>query len=588
MPLHCSNPSAASFKKQSLLLLLVLAPFCHIVSLYLLSLDDSFENGNNKILDVDNVINGPPIWKATGSGVMIKELSRINNRSVPMNKNIIQKRHQSLIGGMDNKDNSSSSTHRGIRNMTTTYTNRSIQKFQQQRPSPTTRPVFAILHIGLHKTATSTIQHAIYNNNEKDEDTTKTISWLQSLLLQNSIFPVKIKAAKLCEGEHMKFDASDNCQPTNDHVSKHLTNFVQDMEYHSKHNHNVIVSNEFLGIIRPGGCNHVVWDYLRSTFLHKFDTTIVVVGYRRYFEWVLSYYRQQSYTQFDIANLSFVEVLDATTESLAVSRWRARFHSIHPTKAEIELYRNQGFQNIQIFNMHDQTESDDILINFLCGATIATTNTASSFQQQQHKGNDGKDTDDLCDQARKMSLSRQHIQQQEGHRDDNDHGLDSPGAVVLKQPETVVMNKFEYDEEYYYLVAGFNEDCWDDDDCSTRAYKQIKRFNEKKLNQTILDLPRMCFSPAQKDWLLNISLEFEKELLPNWYESRNGKIAHQQKFENFVQQGKFCSLDVRTVLKMPVWSHFLKERLTVTQQEKPKRRNQSIEELHKTTMNKVG
>ena len=393
------------------------------------------------------------------------------------------------------------------------------------------RPV-AILHVGVHKTATSTIQHALYGEVSKENGTTTNPE--RSFLVRNNVHPVRILAAPLCNGEGVGGEEDglrpddwntqngatttttvgvENCRKARDYVDSSLnrTSFLQTMEEHASKGEGVIVSNEFLGVIRRGGCSTVVWDRLRSAF-SGYETT-VVVGYRRYFEWVLSYYHQQAWVSHDVARRTFPDFAGDDGEELASSRWRAPFHSVHPAKAELELYRSEGFGNAVVFNMHDRTPDGTIVSDFLCAADRGGS---------------------LCGRARR-ELSRK--------------GGGEGGRVE---------NRFEHGEEYYYLSAVLLErmgriDCWWDEDCIETVTRRIRRFNRDDLGQTVLDLPRACLSDDRASRLLEASLRFEKDLLPDWYASPGGERAHREEFGSYLGEGKFCSLDARKVLDSPAW-----------------------------------
>ena len=135
------------------------------------------------------------------------------------------------------------------------------------------RPV-AILHVGVHKTATSTIQHALYGEVSKENGTTTNPE--RSFLVRNNVHPVRILAAPLCNGEGVGGEEDglrpddwntqngattittvgvENCRKARDYVDSSLnrTSFLQTMEEHASKGEGVIVSNEFLGVIRRGG-----------------------------------------------------------------------------------------------------------------------------------------------------------------------------------------------------------------------------------------------------------------------------------------------------------------------------------------------
>ena len=88
-------------------------------------------------------------------------------------------------------------------------------------------------------------------------------------------------------------------------------------------------------------------------------------------------------------------------------------------------------------------------------------------------------------------------------------------------------------------------------------------------NKTVSNsLPMECISSNYQEKLLEASLRFEEDLFPEWFQSKEGKENHIQKFAKAVERQKFCSLDVENAITsrvaLDIFSH-LNETMNATQ-----------------------
>ena len=56
--------------------------------------------------------------------------------------------------------------------------------------------------------------------------------------------------------------------------------------------------------------------------------------------------------------------------------------------------------------------------------------------------------------------------------------------------------------------------------------------------------------------LLQQSMDYEQQILPDFYKSPLGKTTLQQDFWKAVHKDKFCSVNAKAVLQQNVWKHF--------------------------------
>ena len=66
------------------------------------------------------------------------------------------------------------------------------------------------------------------------------------------------------------------------------------------------------------------------------------------------------------------------------------------------------------------------------------------------------------------------------------------------------------------------------------------------------DLPKECLTKSEQDLLLNVSLAYEKVLLPESY-GNGGEEATREHFARMLAGDKFCSVDLEGVLGDPKW-----------------------------------
>jgi hypothetical protein len=79
------------------------------------------------------------------------------------------------------------------------------------------------------------------------------------------------------------------------------------------------------------------------------------------------------------------------------------------------------------------------------------------------------------------------------------------------------------------------------------------------LNDT--KLPLTCPTKLELMSLLQQSMDYEEEILPDFYKSPLGKTALQDDFWKAVQNDKFCSVNVQAALQQEEWQRFFQNLL---------------------------
>jgi len=130
----------------------------------------------------------------------------------------------------------------------------------------------------------------------------------------------------------------------------------------------------------------------------------------------------------------------------------------------------------------------------------------------------------------------------------------------LNQHNTIVLNAqdaMEADDRYYDAIAiaaaqrGLvNTSAWS----RTTVREAVKHHQESTMGQSRHDLPMQCPSAAELDALLSYSLQQEQQLVPKLYATHRDE--HVAGFQHKVETQAFCWVDVPAVLNMEEWIRF--------------------------------
>ena len=89
-----------------------------------------------------------------------------------------------------------------------------------------------------------------------------------------------------------------------------------------------------------------------------------------------------------------------------------------------------------------------------------------------------------------------------------------------------------------------------------KAIAMATKYHERVMNETSKDLPQICPKTEELEEFLKMSLDFEKELLPEFYNSPKGEKAHRANFWKAVAKHKYCWIDLDTALQDTRWEPF--------------------------------
>lgn len=328
--------------------------------------------------------------------------------------------------------------------------------------SRTDRP-YLVLHIGPPKTATTAIQCELARLNE---ELAKNDSYYyfgipclldRTLRLQNN--ETYQRGFKILNDITRKEVNGD-----------FFTNFQKRLNYRLERNDNVIFSSEHFNQIRSDEGFQMIKNATEGFHVR------VVISYRRYWEWLPSYYYQQNKTR----NIKRMEKLVA----YLLKHIHDRYNTKHPTMVTRD-YWIKHFDDVYVFNMHQQN-GGDLLTNFVCQAIPNATNTCN----------------------RKM-----HELQQQQMNNDNDEAS-TTNMKIQRRSSSLDFNKL-------YIVAtelGFE---------STVAKKKLimQNFEEfQQLSNSNYDTFLSCLTKEEKQALLDKSLSFEKDFIESIPEEEQNNL----------------------------------------------------------------
>eukprot|EP00814_Leptocylindrus_danicus_P010760 CAMPEP_0116010166 /NCGR_PEP_ID=MMETSP0321-20121206/3849_1 /TAXON_ID=163516 /ORGANISM="Leptocylindrus danicus var. danicus, Strain B650" /LENGTH=408 /DNA_ID=CAMNT_0003479233 /DNA_START=374 /DNA_END=1600 /DNA_ORIENTATION=+ len=372
------------------------------------------------------------------------------------------------------------------------------------------------LHLGVQKSGTTTLRSSL----DKNRGQLRQFDGIDYICAHK--FPIKIDGLdgeRSCLGNPML-----QCSPDDLRKDERFMQFRSClMNYRNSTSTKALFHNEVF-ISNFSATKHS-WQILRNE-LQDFDVSIILT-YRRYFEWLPSYYAQVHNPRaigndWDKSKLpTFPEWFQLSadcTDQNAFSiqrRWgdETSRSEMHPIESEISRMKLH-YQNTRIHNMH--AFSGDLVSSFYCN-TI--------------------DADYTCEHQVKS----------------NEHA-----------------NPMRNKDYHILALAAYEKGLIKNSDRLKRSEvgKLAEKFHRTSAKVRDSKFPTICLSPQQQEELLNRSLEMEKRLLPEWFASPDGEAAHRSKFSQYIEQGKFCGIDTARVLEEEEWINFFAKTLNLMAKKK--------------------
>lgn len=382
----------------------------------------------------------------------------------------------------------------------------------------TTKPYF-ILHIGPPKTATTYIQCNLQQLSK-------------GLAYDDSYFFV----GKSCPGSSSKMENKETSIPghylmmglndANSH-NRGYEALKSRMDYHLRNGNNVIYSNEAFA-------NHLIdqnstWDCLQSMLVGW--NVRVVIGYRHYFDWIRSFYYQTNKHNSKLDKkwpnqgngkphpsfISFLEYHIKRKEDGDLSADGGLKNNAFGHHLTISAYKkfSSHFDDIQFLNLYDE---EDMITDFVCRILPNADKTCQKLRTSTKK-----------DKEEAHSLAKRASKSFDAHR--ISEAAFNMGYISKSSPKEVVVEMVN---------------------------KKLEETGIKSLSKF-----RTCPSPALVDRLLNVSIEYEIEMLEiskgyiSIAEKEKAKNAHVFMYQKDEAENRFCDIDPELVLNNETWVNSL-------------------------------
>ena len=361
-----------------------------------------------------------------------------------------------------------------------------------------------VLHIGIPKSGTTTIQCNL-------------IKLSKELALQDSYYyigkPCDGISSNLNNGEKiLKAHWSDlgkkwldtTGKELNETLSKHLHRTRQDGVNSTS---GIILSSEVLGS-KKFSATQKSFNRLKS-LLGGYSVRIVV-GYRRYFEWLPSFFFQQNFLEpLEVSYIDFLrQQVHATNDT-------------HLTNRAIKIWSAQ-FDDLYVLNMHQE---GDLTTNFVCEALPGPpTNLCRELRSTESQGSHNHTT------TKKKATSKQRVGR---------------------------------DMNWLRLVAAVRQRGWKFGKEEKKPWKIAKEQyrNFPKTYPTEYQSLVSCLTEEEEEKLLDLSLTYEKEVVAtatasghnNNNNNNNQHLEdlllpfkledHRKTFYEYARKGKYCEFD---------------------------------------------
>jgi len=379
-----------------------------------------------------------------------------------------------------------------------------------------------VIHIGPMKTGSTTLQKI----SEQDRDS-------RTLLQDGWIYPSRNLAYVSSLKQPCRLSrTNDKNSPTYcDSFDKTRWNqvetFLKRLQNLNKENPvNGYWIDEMFGIMPD---QEQKWKMLQNAF-EPFDVHLIV-AYRRYFEWFVSFYEQafkygiveeeitsywpppvddhRRYNNRVKTIAEYHELLKIDPTSIMMRRWGVKHGELHPMEAQRRRFQPHFKNPINILNIHDvDTSTSNLVADF-----YKLLNATKSYRYRQKEG-----------------LTKRF-------NDASDESLLFYDILAMEASDQGILD----------VSQGSNMDRKEVSKAVRSRYRQLMEADSKKN-----EFPLICMSKVQLEELKEMSLRMEAEVMPKQWASKN-RENHLRDFETYVNKKYFCSIDAKKALKQPGW-----------------------------------
>ena len=367
-----------------------------------------------------------------------------------------------------------------------------------------------ILHVGPPKTGTKSIQDAL--NSQKNR------LWGDSYFYYHKVermYPMKGDQDQNLIDSQFQWELFEFQLKYLEPIGYWQEQVAPLLEYMRKFaKKNVVLSAEEFCFENHFPDNFFSWGLLRSSLDDKWNVKVIVT-YRRYFEWITSwYYRMhaQKWTFLENAhhafysgtklNQTFLRFYNETMMEARRLEKEGKQMDAHPTIFAQSKF-SKHFSNVAIFNGYNSSNKTSdkrkrtLEESFVCDMIPNAKATCKYFKNAE---------DEILNNPTVDSNFAKIL-----------HILHVKEMITKTQLRAVLAKYSAFQAEF--------------------ASKLMKKKNK------FPGLPYNCLSKVELDKLLEISLSFEKYLLPEWTSNYKVQQEHINDFQSAVQKKKFCDVD---------------------------------------------
>lgn len=353
----------------------------------------------------------------------------------------------------------------------------------------------AIVHIGPHKTSTSAIQDVMRNK--------------YHILRDYDHYDIP-----LTDDQRVAMGYIRDCFSTDEYSKKNCNmQQVQKVITISQSHFNLLLSAETFSF-------HTTDVAKFANFIQQhYDTIIIVVYYRRFYDWLYSQWNQLNKI------LPVQQRYPFTKWMSSIEKIQQKYSENHYTYAIVPRW-SQYFTNVKVYNIHDQYHHN-VLEMFYCQAMPDAFYTCQLVQEEAK-------TQSSSSAERVINKSKPLIYDELAYH-----------AIKLGYIHNKTLLQSLSSSSESSIISSISDKI---------RYQQEEKWKLKEYDFMIQS--KICFDQERIDYLLNKTLEAEQILFPTFYHSEHGYAKIIEHYPKFVKT-KLCHIDPRIVLQYDIqWQLF--------------------------------
>jgi len=312
----------------------------------------------------------------------------------------------------------------------------------------------------------------------------------------------------------MKLESADWCK-------RELLN--AGVEISQKNHNSLLVSAEQFSNVEIEGV-----EKLHEYLSNRWDNVTIVAAYRRYYEWIVSFYNERQ------KDVKFNDAISANkTDRLLPSLYHElRFNSVFNEEirhkytlsavARYQIY----FENVVVMNYHDKSKS--ILERFYCDVLPGAIETCRKLKSIK--------------KSKSINTSHSRVYEELAY------AAHRRGMINIKEKLNAKKSVEESRRQHNIKQKVKKKSN------AEVVEELIRQHQEKTLNLTNYDFPRKCLPDDILNEIWSTSLESEKKFGGDEVDESTMK----DEFDKY-SKTSFCELDLDAILHSPLWVKFFQD-----------------------------